>query len=286
MTDAGARSVAVVDGMRSGVPMSSVVVGWTGRCADARARARLVAHLTRLAELSDSYLRRPAPELQIVANGAVKRDGRRRRPRANVEHVSRAISGEILISSGIVSDQNAFLATLREAKLPAIDHPEIEHASMTSLSHARLSGIDFRLFGAGQLQPGADRLSFVFLETDAAPFLNGRLVQVEGEADCREHDADMIRAATAYLSGPKAHLHLSLEDWIDLLFSWVKFFFVGDLWWRRFEEMQTYEDYRAVFADVQQTLGGERAEQATFDAILATYAQHAEHLRGTVVAAG
>jgi hypothetical protein len=266
--------------------MSSVVVGWTGRCADRRARARLVAHLTRLAELNDSYLRGRGPELAIVADGGGERAGRLRRARANIEHVSRTISGQILVSSGIVSDPNVFIAGTREADLPALAHPEIEHASMTSLPNARLSGIDFRLFGSGQLHPGADRMSFVFLETAAAPFLGGRLVQVEGEADCREHDAEPIRGASAYLSGPKACLNCSLEDWIDLLFSWVKFFFIGDLWWRSFEEMQTYEDYRAVFADVQLTLGSERAEQATFDAILATFAQHAEHLRGTVVAAG
>jgi hypothetical protein len=266
--------------------MSSVVVGWTGRCADPRARARLVAHLNRLAELSDSYLRERAPELAIVADDGGERAGRLRRARANIEHVSRTISGQILVSSGIVSDPNVFVAGTHEANLPALAHPEIEHASMTSLPNARLTGIDFRLFGSGQLHPGADRMSVVFLETAAAPFLDGRLVQVEGEADCRKHDSEPIRGASAYLSGPKAHLNCSLEDWIDLLFSWVKFFCIGDLWWRRFEEMQTYEDYRAVFADVQLTLGSERAEQATFDAILATFAQHAEHLRGTVVAAG
>jgi hypothetical protein len=266
--------------------MSSVVIGWTGRCADHRARARLVVHLTRLAELSDSYLRGRGPELAIVGDGSGERAGRLRRARPNIEHVSRTISGRILVSSGVVSDPNVFISGTREADLPALSHPEIEHASITSVPNARLSGIDFRLFGSGGLHPGADRVSFVFLETAAAPFLHGRLVQVEGEADCREHDAEIISGASAYLSGPKAYLNCSLEDWVDLLFSWVKFFFVGDLWWRNFEEMQTYEDYRAVFADVQLTLGTERAEQATFDAILATFAQHAEHLRGTVVAAG
>jgi hypothetical protein len=265
--------------------MSSVVIGWTGRCPDPRARARLLAHLTHLAELSGSYLRRTPPELSVVAAGA-EPGAKPRRARADIEHVSRAVSGQILISSGIVSDQNAFLAATREAGLPAVDHPEIGHASMTWLSTARLNGIDFRLFGSGQLHPGADRLSFVFLETAAAPFLDGRLVQVEGSDGCQEHEAESVRAASAYLNGPKVHIHSYLEDWIDLLFSWVKFFFIGDLWWRRFGEMQTYEDYRAVFSDVQTTLGTERAEQATFDAIVATFAQHAEHLSGTVAAAG
>lgn len=260
--------------------MSSVVVGWTGRCPDPRARARLVSHLQRLAEISDGYLRKRVPALSVVANGA--RDNNQR-ARANIEHVGRAISGRILVSSGVASDQNAFLAGARAADLTAIDHPEHDRASMTWLrGDAHLSGIDFRLFDPGLLHPGADRLSFVFLEMPAAPFLDGRLVQV----DCKHHEAETIRSADIYLSGPQLHLHPYLEDWIDLLFSWVKFFFVGDLWWRRFEEMQSYEDYRAVFSDVQMRLGTERAEKATFDAILATFSQHAEHLSGTVAAAG
>ena len=260
--------------------MSSVVVGWTGRCPDRRDRARLISHLERLAEVSDSYLRTRLPE-PVIRAGELPSKGRR--ARANIEHVNRTLSGQIVISSGIVPDQNTFLAAASEAELPAIDHPEIDRASITWLNNARLSGIDFRLYDPNQLNPDADRLSFVFLETDAAPFLDGRLVQVDRRKD---HGAEIIREASFYLRGPDLHLHSYLDDWIDLLFSWVKYFFVGDLWWRRFEEMQGYEDYREVFSDVQNTMGTERAEQATFDAILATFTQHAEHWSGKVAAGG
>jgi hypothetical protein len=102
--------------------------------------------------------------------------------------------------------------------------------------------------------------------------------------ECRDHEAPIIREASFYLGAPNIHLHCYLEDWTDLLFSWVKYFFVGDLWWRRWEEMQGYEEYREVFSNVQTTLGLYRAEQATFDAILATFAQHADHWSGKVAA--
>ncbi len=262
--------------------MSSVVVGWTGRCPDPRDRARLIAHLERLAEVSDSYLRTRLPE-PVTARDLVGEAPMGGRRRANIEHVSRTLSGQIVISSGIVPDQNTFLAAASEAELPAVDHPEIERASITWLKGARLSGIDFRLYDPSQLHPGADRLSFVFLETKAAHFLDGRLVQVDRG---KEHDLPILREASFYLRGPDLHVHSYLEDWIDLLFSWVKYFFVGDLWWRRFEEMQGYEDYREVFSDVQSTMGTERAEQATFDAILATFTQHAEHWSDKVAAGG
>jgi hypothetical protein len=263
--------------------MSSVVVGWTGRCPDPKDRTRLVAYLQLLAEVSDSYLRTRLPRPSIASIKTDAPSAEKRRARANIEHVNRPISGQIVISSGIVQDQNTFLAAAREAELPTIDHPEVDRASITWLKDARLSGIDFRLYDPNELHPGADRLSFVFLETKAAPFLDGRLVQVDRGAD---HEAEIIREASFYLAGPKVHLHSYLEDWIDLLFSWVKYFIVGDLWWRRFEEMQGYEDYRDVFSDVQGTMGRERAEQATFDAILATFTQHAEHWSGKVAVAG
>ena len=263
--------------------MSAVVVGWTGRCPDPKDRARLIAHLERLADVSDSYLRTMLPERVIAASGATELRSKRQRARANIERIDGPISGQVVISSGIVPDQNTFLAATREAGLPTVDHPELDRASITWLEGARLSGIDFRLYDPNELHPGADRLSFVFLETKAASFLDGRLVQVDRGKD---HDAEIIREAAFYLGGPKVHLHNYLEDWIDLLFSWVKYFFVGDLWWRRFEDMQGYEDYRAVFSDVQSTMGTERAEQATFDAILATFTQHAEHWSGKVAAAG
>jgi hypothetical protein len=263
--------------------MSAVVVGWTGRCPDPKDRERLLAYLERLAEVSDGYLRNNLPQHPVAPNLATELCGGRQRARANIEYVNGPISGRIVISSNIVPDQNMFLAAARETGLPTFDHPELERASITFLKEARLTGIDFRLYDPSQLHPGADRLSFVFLETKAAPFLNGRLVQVERGKD---HGAELIREAAFYLGGPQVHLHSYLDDWIDLLFSWVKYFFVGDLWWRRFEEMQGYEDYRMVFSDVQNTMGPERAEQAAFDAILATFTQHAEHWSGKLAAAG
>jgi len=263
--------------------MSEVVVGWTGRCPDAKDRERLLAHLKRLAEVSDSYLRNRLPERAVMASPTNDLRSKRQQARANVEYVNGPIVGRIVISSGIVPDQNMFLAAARETTLPTFDHPELDRASVTILKEARLTGIDFRLYEPSQLHPGADRLSFVFLETKAAPFLNGRLVQVDRGKD---HDAEFLHDATFYLGGPQVHLYSYLEDWIDLLFSWVKYFFIGDLWWRRFEEMQGYEDYREVFSAVQNTMGTERAEQAAFDAILATFTQHAEHWSGKVAAGG
>jgi hypothetical protein len=278
---AGARSSGTTVKVSSGAFMSAVVVGWTGRCPDGKDREKLLAHLQRLAEISDCYLRRHPTSRTSTTSPTADLRSKREQARANVEYVDSQISDRVVISSGIVPERHVFLAAAHEASLPTHDHPERDGAAIAVLAEARLTGIDFRLYDP--LQSGAGRLSFVFLDTAAAPFLNGRLVQAERG---RDHESETIRNAAFYLDGPSVSLHSHLGDWIDLLLSWVKYFFIGDLWWRRLEDMQGYEDYRQVFADVQRSLGPERAEQATFDAILATFSQHAEHWTGKVAVAG
>ena len=46
--------------------------------------------------------------------------------------------------------------------------------------------------------------------------------------------------------------------------------------------MQGYADYRQVFERSQEDRGDEAAEAAAFDAVLGTFAQHAEHWIGEV----
>ena len=138
-----------------------------------------------------------------------------------------------------------------------------------------LRGIDLKLYDPRQLYPGADRMSFIFLECPDMPLLDGRLVRLQPAEDRETHASAMIRDAQSYLSCPQIQLRSYLEDWTDCLFSWMKFFFIGDLWWQRWEELQGYTDYRGVFSDMQKERGRQAAEEATFDAVLATFAQHA-----------
>jgi hypothetical protein len=73
-----------------------------------------------------------------------------------------------------------------------------------------------------------------------------------------------------------------LEDWTDCLFSWIKFFFIDDFWWHRWEEMQGFADNRQVFDDLAADRRREAAEEAANDALLANYAHHPEHWIGEV----
>jgi hypothetical protein len=262
--------------------MASVVVAWNGCCPDATSRYRLLAHLHRLAALSDDYLRNLTPEGARAARGAMGRGGQRPL-RANIESIDQPIRGPILVSGEIARDRDSFAADARAAGLPLFVHPEVEGAEMTRLESARLRGLDFKLFDPRALYPGADRLSFVFLESDRAPFLDGCIVEVQTHAACQYHADGMIREANYYLGRPTIHLRAYLEDWIDCLFSWVKFFCVEDLWWHRGDALRGYEDYHGIFESLAAERGTEEAMTASYDAVLATFRSHAEHWSQEVV---
>ncbi len=262
--------------------MPSVIVAWKGSCRDAKIRKRLLGHLHRLASKSDDYLRFNQPERPVFLNLVNEQREQGLHARANVETVDRTLSGPVLISSYISASPDALLSSAREAGLTVIDPQDGERAPLIVIDKGRLSGLDFKLFDPRGIYPGEDRMSFVFLECPEHPFLDGRLVEVASMGNCSTGEGESLPPAIAYLASPSVHLRYYLEDWTDCLFSWVKFFFIGDFWWRRWEEMQGYADYRGVFKTIQEERGSETAEEATFDAVLGTFSQHAEHWIGEV----
>jgi len=223
--------------------MSSVRVSFTGRCREARARLRVVAYLRRLADRSEHYLAKPA-------NGT---------PR--VELVDRSLAGKIMVSDAIAPDARVFTDQARDAGLPLVTHPENRNRALAVLRDARLIGVNFAIFDSKDARRRQGRFSFVFLESSNAPFLDGVLVQT---------------GAGTHLGRPEIELPVDLGDWIDLLFSWMKFFHIGDFVWHREEPLPNYAEYRAILLGLQNELGPERAEAAAFDALLATFANHAE----------
>lgn len=247
--------------------MSSVDVLWNGNCRDPQIRYRLLSHLHLLATLSDSYLGQEESTLVLGVVG----DQQAAPPRANIETIDEEVSGRIVISSGISAHPETLIARAREAELTVID-AEDEGGHLIVLDQVRLRGIDFKLFDPEGDHPGGGRMSFVFLECPEYHFLDGRLVEiVRGGGDDGGH---------ILLRRPSIHLRSYLEDWTDCLFSWIRFFLIGDFWWERREELQGYVDYREVFGELQTERGSEAAEVATFNAVLETFSQHAEHRAG------
>jgi hypothetical protein len=262
--------------------MPSVAVVWKGNCREPRTRYRLLGHLHRLAARSDEYLRLRQPERPRFLDVMNQQRGGALRTRHNIEDVDREISGRILISSFISPDSDALIAEARNAGLALVEDAEGKNPPLIAIGNARLRGLDFKLFDPRGLYPGADRMSFVFLECPEHRFLDGRLVEIATGEDCAASGAASLSGADLYLCAPSVHLRYYLEDWTDCLFSWIKFFFVPDLWWHRWEDLAGYADYRQVFEDLDADRGSDAAEQAAFDAVLATFVQHAEHWIGEV----
>ena len=238
--------------------MSCVDVVWKGNCREPKVRYRLLGYLDRLARLSEGYLcQGERPHLSLVGEGHTPQP-------PNIEIIDEVVSGPVLISSAIAPHPERLVSRALEAGLSVID-PEDKSPQRIVLDEVRLRGLDFRLFDPRRLHPNDDRMSFVFLECPEHHFLDGRLVEI-----ARKHDA-------VHLAEPSLRLQTYLEDWTDCLFSWIRFFVVGDFWWQRREELQGYADYRGVFEELQTARGSEEAMEATFDAVLSTFSQHAEH---------
>jgi len=245
--------------------MSSVYVLWKAHCREPNVRYRLIGYLDRLARLSDGYLRQDSrPRLGLVG------EGHQAQSRPAIQIIDDLVHGPILISSTIALHPERLVARAHEAGL-SVTAPDNESLHRIEIGEVRLRGLDFKLFDPRELHPNDDRMSFVFMECPAHHFLDGRLVKV------------IERDGKVYLDAPGVRLEIYLEDWTDCLFSWIHFFLVGDFWWRRREELQGYADYRGVFEQLQTARGSaEEAMDATFDAVLSTFSQHAEHWIGEV----
>jgi len=243
--------------------MSVVDVVWKGNCRSPEARYRLLGYLHRLALLSDEYLREhERPILSVADKAGVQ-------PPRNIEVFDDLRMGPIFVSSSIGPHPDTLIARALEAGL-TVESPEGEDAQRIVLEEVRLRGLDFKLFDPRRRYPDHDRMSFVFMECPEHHFLDGRLVEVNATGDA------------THLSSPHVQLDSYLEDWTDCLFAWIRFFLMGDFWWRRREELQGYADYRSVFEELQTSRGSVEAEDATFDAVLSTFSQHAEHRIGEV----
>ena len=237
--------------------MSAVRILWKGHCREPRARYRLLSYLHRLALRSEAYLRQTErPALSVV--------GERRPPLPHIQIFDEVRAGPVRVSSAIGLHKETFLTRAGEAGL-AVETTDDGGSGSVVVEQVRLRGIDFKLFDPKALFSGNDRMSFVFVECPEHHFLDGRLVAVE------ETDEGLVLAA------PSLQLDTYLDDWTDCLFSWVRFFLMGDFWWQRGDELQGYCDYRGVFEELQTTRGSAEAEEATFDAVLSTFSQHAEH---------
>src|SRR5688572_29739121 len=139
--------------------MPSVIIAWKGSCRDPLTRMRLLGHLHRLAVRSDEYLRLSRPPRQVLS----EQRGETASPRANIEVIDQPISRKVLVSSWVSPESDALVSSARKAGLQVVGD-QTEGHFLIGIDKAILRGLDFKLFDPRGLYPGADRMSFVFLE--------------------------------------------------------------------------------------------------------------------------
>jgi len=263
--------------------MGSVYVRWQGTCCDRAVQEELVGFIRELADRSASRLGRPTPKRPAFLEMMAAQGERGVAPLAPVRLFDEELTGHIVLYPSLAPDGETLRDDVQRtnAETVVVEAGGTDKAEPFCLSldvgnaqlclrvpRLRAYGIDFRLFDPRGLYPDANRVSFVFLESSELPTLNGCVAQLENREQCHAYGSEVIRAADWYVSAPNIHLRYYLEEWSDILLGWVKYFFVPDLLYCRYEDLPNYERLRQMFAEKCRQDGEEFAKRAGFRALI------------------
>ena len=257
--------------------MSSVVVSWKGRCVEREAQKELLffAHLlaqhhqARWAELPA-----PRPKVLEVLNKQ-RSEGLPQLP--DIRKLDRDLSGRIVVCSDVMENESVFAAEAARLGLPCerLERNSTSLRSALTLNRLRVRGVDFRLFDPRGLYPGEDRMSFVFLASEA-PFLDGLLGLVHDRKRCETSPNPLVGAADWYIECPFVHLRDYLMAWFADLLAWMKFFFIPDLRYYPAEDLGEYEKLRRALEQLQSKIGVSETRSQSFDQLVNAFSREAD----------
>lgn len=182
--------------------MPSVVAYWSGRYPACAQRDELCLRMADLGKLSHSFFS----------------------PTPSIRRFDQTIAGDILLSRHIFPNPPS------SPKLTRIDE------EFYSLPRISLFGLEFSLYDGRELYTGDDRISLVFC-LDDDPEIDGLLVYVEDLSECRKYEDARIKQADLYLAVPHLHLRYYLEDWLDYLIGGMKYYYIENLYYWRYETL-------------------------------------------------
>jgi hypothetical protein len=141
---------------------------------------------------------------------------------------------------------------------------------LVRLEGASIYGISFQVYGV--MYPEEDRVSFIFLNHPEIPFVDGHTVDIYHRTKSPALvNFDTINADW-YVCRPDIHLRYHLEEWFDHFLSWIKYFFVRDLYYWRYEPLAGYDRYKEWFDLLESKVGRSLAKQASFEEVLENFA--------------
>lgn len=255
--------------------MASVNVIWSGQCPDPTAQKNLCEKLKTIAELSHSYFGEETP----------------------IKYFDQVIEGNILIDGDLVGENIACtsaekiiheyiekrdeeVAALLDAIFETTTEPEHKRNVFYAVKEAKLYGIEFCLYDPRDVDFSYNRISFVFLQMNDCPDLNGHIVHVEDKEQCQLYSDEIIKAADWYLARPHLDLRYFCEKWMDRLMGWIKYFYVPNLNYWRYEEHRGFEEF-SRFVD-QHAVGEFEVEKISIQMLELLRSEFSEEIRSWI----
>mgnify|MGYP006969414823 CR=1 FL=1 len=243
--------------------MSSVFVQWSGRCSDRAARSELIEMLQRVADRSAARVEGPAVPRPAFLEIMTAARGETAEPLPAVRTFDETIRGQLLLDPSLAPNPQQLLEEVRQQQWPILEvgpggadktEPyclkldESPRSWLLPLNELQVRGLDFELYDPRKLYPHSNRMSFVFATCPELPAIDGAVVQLESQAQCRAYNSEQLRNVDWYVSCPNIHLRYCLEEWTDMLLGWVKCFFVRELHFSRYEDLPGYEALSQMLA--------------------------------------
>ena len=119
-----------------------------------------------------------------------------------------------------------------------------------------LYGLEFRLFDPRDYDTADNRIRFVFASIDSCPSINGLLVYVEDHKECCKYENSLIKDADLFLTGLHVHLRYYAEHWMDKLLGYIKYFYIPNLYYWRYDDLSGYDRLLKLVSE----FGGKEAE--------------------------
>lgn len=273
--------------------MGSVFVSWSGRCRDREVQRALVEHLGVLADLNAQRLREPVVPRPAFLEQLIAQRIPERKPIEPIRQFDEELSGRIVVDPGVSPDplrlrEDVVGRHLELADLAPDDGHTPEHDTLSLdvvpagkcliVPRMRVYGIDFELYDPRKLYPESNRVGFVFLDCPDLPSLDGCLVQVECRDQCRAYRSELLRGADWLLAPPSIHLRYLFEEWLDVLLGWVKYCFIPDLEFTRYEPLSGYPELCAALNHLPRDAAHERL----LDALIESFHREVAHWDETV----
>lgn len=246
--------------------MPAVIVDWKGKCPSRAVQEELLSYLQVLAQRNDA--RWEALLSSRLLPRCAYDDADDVPPRfENIRAFEQHLSGHILISSAVALAPENWKV---ESDRLGLGREQVSQASshfLIRLNDLRVYGMDFRLFDPEEITNDDYRVSLFFLQSEAAPFLNGHLVEFQGRERCISSKHELIRQADWYIEFPGIYIHYAMESFLLGLLRWIKYFFIPDLHYWYYEALWGYDEVRPKYDDLVALLGSEGAKRSSFNAM-------------------